>query len=78
MILARVAHGLMVLFRYQTKNLLVPIVIPGPQEPNAEELQEYLDLIVDDLLNLYYDGIDVKSANGKQTGCSNRGIVLMR
>jgi hypothetical protein len=30
---------------------------PGPTEPTAEELQNYLKLIVDDLLKLYEEGV---------------------
>lgn len=32
-------------------------MLPGPKEPNAQELQEYLCLIVDDLIKLFEDGI---------------------
>lgn len=34
---------------------------PGPNEPTAEELQNYLKLIVDDLENLYVNGLIVKT-----------------
>lgn len=32
---------------------------PGPKEPTAEELQRQLELIVDDLLRLFYEGIKI-------------------
>ena len=41
---------------------------PGPREPTAEELQEILRIIVDDLLKLYQDGILISTPqfpNGK-------------
>jgi hypothetical protein len=34
---------------------------PGPTEPTAEQLQHQLKLIIDDLLNLYENGILVKT-----------------
>ena len=30
---------------------------PGPSEPTGEQLQNYLKIIVDDLLKLYDDGV---------------------
>lgn len=30
---------------------------PGPNEPTAEQLQHYLKIIVDDLMNLYNNGV---------------------
>lgn len=35
---------------------------PGPTEPTAEQLQHYLKLIVDDLLDLYDPGIRITTA----------------
>lgn len=43
--------------RYRTSNLIISAMTPGPVEPNAEQLQNYLKVIVDDLLMLYQDGI---------------------
>lgn len=45
--------------RYRPKNLLVPALTPGPKEPTAEQLQQYNRLIVDDLIQLYEDGINL-------------------
>jgi hypothetical protein len=42
---------------YSTKNLLIPIILPGPHEQTAEQLQHYLKIIVDDLIKLFEDGI---------------------
>ncbi|KIO17808.1 hypothetical protein M407DRAFT_32505 [Tulasnella calospora MUT 4182] len=44
--------------RYQTKNLLIPCIMPGPTEPNTRQLQEYIILMVDELLQLYDRGMD--------------------
>lgn len=33
---------------------------PGPREPTAEQLQNYLEIVVKDLKNLYDTGIQVK------------------
>ncbi|TFK48392.1 hypothetical protein OE88DRAFT_1704182, partial [Heliocybe sulcata] len=46
-----------------TRNLMVPVVMPGPSEPSADEMQHYLKFVVDDLIKLYDDGIHIKTAN---------------
>jgi hypothetical protein len=41
---------------------------PGPSEPNGEQLQNYMKVIVDDLLMLYEEGIVISTpqfSNGK-------------
>lgn len=48
--------------RYRVKNLLVPIIIPGPDEPDMEKISHIIDIIVDQLIELYYDGHRVKTA----------------
>ncbi|TFK48342.1 hypothetical protein OE88DRAFT_1635123 [Heliocybe sulcata] len=50
------------IFLYQTRNLLVPVALPGPTEPTAEQLQSYLKFLVDDLELLYGDGIYIPTA----------------
>ncbi|KAI0309474.1 hypothetical protein OF83DRAFT_1158491, partial [Amylostereum chailletii] len=47
--------------RYDPKNLLVNMMTPGPSEPTAEQLQEYLVLIIDELIRLYDHGIVVRT-----------------
>ncbi|KAF8578426.1 hypothetical protein K439DRAFT_1621346 [Ramaria rubella] len=47
--------------KYQTENLLLATMTPGPHEPTAEELQNHLKFIVDDLLLLYDEGIIVQT-----------------
>ncbi|EIW75569.1 hypothetical protein CONPUDRAFT_159022 [Coniophora puteana RWD-64-598 SS2] len=42
---------------YRAENLLVSFMTPGPQEPTAEELQHYLKLVVDDLEQLFNNGV---------------------
>jgi hypothetical protein len=56
--------------RYSTKNLLIPIILPGPYEQNAEQLQHYIRIIVDDLLQLFNEGIQVctpRHPNGRSS-----------
>lgn len=51
---------------------------PGPNEPTAEELQHYIKLIVDDLINLYVNGIIVytpSSPQGRRLRAALVGIV---
>jgi hypothetical protein len=44
-------------------------MLPGPQEPTGQQLQHYLKIVVDDLLDLYDRGIIVETPEhptGKQ------------
>ncbi|KAI0351887.1 hypothetical protein OH77DRAFT_1592537 [Trametes cingulata] len=45
------------LLRYRLENMLPTAMTPGPTEPDAEELQYYQELVVDDLLVLYHEGV---------------------
>jgi hypothetical protein len=54
--------------RYRTSNLIISAMTPGPVEPNSEQLQNYLKVIVDDLVMLYQHGILISTPqfpNGK-------------
>lgn len=58
------------IFRYRADNLVLNGMLPGPQEPTALQLQNYLKIVVDDLVELYERGIIVKTPehpNGKLT-----------
>ncbi|KAH9928238.1 hypothetical protein B0H21DRAFT_712161 [Amylocystis lapponica] len=46
---------------YQSRNLILCGLTPGPKELNADELQHFMKAYVDDLLRLYNDGILVKT-----------------
>lgn len=50
--------------RYDIGNMLLPLITPGPSEPDGQELQEYLKVLVDDLLNLYEDGMESPACPG--------------
>jgi hypothetical protein len=52
---------LTVYLRYTAKNLLIPIILPGPHEQTADQLQNYIKIIVDDLLKLFYKGIYIRT-----------------
>ncbi|KAF7368195.1 hypothetical protein MVEN_00139100 [Mycena venus] len=43
--------------RYRADNLILSGMPPGPTEPNADQLQHPLKLIVDDLIELYENGV---------------------
>ncbi|KIJ08421.1 hypothetical protein PAXINDRAFT_18445 [Paxillus involutus ATCC 200175] len=43
--------------RYRAENLLIPFMTPGPTEPTGPQLQNYLKVVVDDLLELYTHGV---------------------
>jgi len=47
--------------RYRPKNLLVSMMTLGPTEPTAEQLQHYIALLVDDLIELYENGVVMKT-----------------
>ena len=54
--------------RYRAKNIMVAAMIPGPTEPTADQLQNILDIVTDDLLMLCTEGkrYKVSSENGEQ------------
>jgi hypothetical protein len=43
--------------RYRAENLLICFMTPGPKEPTESQLQNYMRLIVDNLLQLYDEGV---------------------
>ncbi|KAF8584211.1 hypothetical protein K439DRAFT_1616910 [Ramaria rubella] len=77
--------------KYCTENLLLAMMMPGPHEPTAEDLQNHLKFIVDDLLLLYDEGVIVKTpmfplaclaficdhpAAVKMSGCADTGHLV--
>ncbi|KAH9947413.1 hypothetical protein B0H21DRAFT_661023, partial [Amylocystis lapponica] len=55
---------------YQSRNLILCCLTPGPKELTADELQHFMKAYVDDLLQLYNEGILVKTPlhpNGEST-----------
>ena len=53
-------------FRCQAKNLIVPTMMPGPKEPDADQIQEYLQIIVHNLLMLFEKGIRVPTLSSPE------------
>lgn len=47
--------------RYTVRNLLIPLMTAGPKEPTGIQLQQYLKLLVDDLLLLWEKGVRCKT-----------------
>jgi hypothetical protein len=43
------------------ENLLIPLMMPGPNEPTADELQYEVELIVNQLVDLYKHGVVIKT-----------------
>ncbi|KII85388.1 hypothetical protein PLICRDRAFT_31629 [Plicaturopsis crispa FD-325 SS-3] len=41
----------------RTANLMLAGIIPGPKEPNPDEVQEFLKVLVNELLRLWKDGV---------------------
>ncbi|TBU21201.1 hypothetical protein BD311DRAFT_679081, partial [Dichomitus squalens] len=52
--------------RYRVENLILSAMTDGPKEPDAEELQHWLELVVDDLLILFYLGIFAPTESRKE------------
>ena len=48
--------------RYRTANLLLLGIIPGPKEPNPDEVQEFMKIIVTELLRLWREGVRISTA----------------
>jgi len=45
--------------RYRTSNLILAGILPGPKEPNPDEVQRFLHILVNKLIHLWKDGIIV-------------------
>lgn len=48
-------------YRYRAENLILHGMPPGPTEPNADQLQHHLKVVVDELILLYDKGIVIKT-----------------
>ncbi|KIJ57838.1 hypothetical protein HYDPIDRAFT_171515, partial [Hydnomerulius pinastri MD-312] len=69
------SHSSGVLSLYRAENLLVSFMTPGPTEPTGAQLQNYLKLIVDDLLKLYDEGV-IYHTQGHPEGRRVRVVLL--
>lgn len=49
--------------RYKFQNLFLAAVVPGPGEPSLHQINHVLVPLVDDLLELYIDGVTIRTAN---------------
>ncbi|KAK7035079.1 hypothetical protein R3P38DRAFT_2518789 [Favolaschia claudopus] len=54
--------------KYRAENTILCGMTPGPREPTAEQLQNYLKTIVDDLIELYEHGILIESPDHPNGG----------
>ena len=64
--------------RYRTANLLLVGIIPGPREPNPDEVQKFLCVLVNELLRLWYHGFMVKTRkypNGRRARLVLVGVI---
>ncbi|CDO75664.1 hypothetical protein BN946_scf184941.g17 [Trametes cinnabarina] len=62
--------------RYRAENLILTALTAGPKEPDAEELQHWMSLIVDDLQMLYYLGIVAPTPSAPQEGRRAHAAVI--
>ncbi|KAJ7050737.1 hypothetical protein C8F01DRAFT_1000106 [Mycena amicta] len=51
----------LIMTRFRAENLLPAFMTPGPREPTGIQLQNYLRLSVDDLIDLHENGIIIKT-----------------
>jgi len=51
------SHLLNICSSYRTANLLLSGIIPGPREQDYDQVQRYLRILVNDLLQLWKEGI---------------------
>ncbi|KAJ7576456.1 hypothetical protein C8J56DRAFT_1117364 [Mycena floridula] len=63
--------------RYRTGNILICGFTPGPNEPNAEQLQEYLERFVDDLLMLYNAGKSYITPNSPEGRLARLAVLAV-
>ncbi|EPQ59021.1 hypothetical protein GLOTRDRAFT_35006, partial [Gloeophyllum trabeum ATCC 11539] len=64
--------------RYRTSNLLLAGIIPGPKEPDPDECQKFVRLLVNELLRLWKIGIKIKTRrypDGRLTRVALVGII---
>lgn len=48
-------------YRYNPENLLVVAITPGPKESTCDELQHLIEIVVDDKIHLFNNGITVQT-----------------
>ncbi|GBE84457.1 hypothetical protein SCP_0604360 [Sparassis crispa] len=63
--------------KYRPQNILVCAMTPGPTEPTAEQVQNYLKLVVDDLLNLYENSVIMKTPSHPDGICVRVALVAV-
>lgn len=47
--------------RYRTANLLLAGILPGPKEANYDQVQRYLQVLVNELIRLWCDGVVLRT-----------------
>lgn len=60
--------------RFKPENMLVVGILPGPGEPNAYQLSNYIKPLVDELLELWNPGITVPGEDGNDIKI--RGLLM--
>lgn len=51
---------------YRTANLLLTAIMPGPKEPDPDQVQGYLKVLIDELLRLWQEGVVIKTPSCPQ------------
>ncbi|KLO04216.1 hypothetical protein SCHPADRAFT_947876 [Schizopora paradoxa] len=63
------------LYRYKMENVYLATVIPGPKEPDVDEIGDYFDIIVDFFLQSYLHGSFFSSTYMHPNGILERSII---
>nr|VWO94125.1 Immunoglobulin G-binding protein A (IgG-binding protein A) (Staphylococcal protein A) (SpA) [Ganoderma boninense] len=62
--------------RYRPENIYLAGIIPGPHEPSLHQLNHLLRPLVDELLDLWHQGIHIKTTFLNSCGCIVRAVVI--
>lgn len=62
--------------RYRPENIYLAGIIPGPHEPSLHQLNYLLRPLVDELLDLWHRGIQIKTTFLNSCGCFVRAVVI--
>lgn len=62
--------------RYRTENIYLAGIIPGPHEPSLDQLNHFLAPLIDNLLELWHEGLYLSKTASRTTGRLIRAAVI--
>ena len=63
--------------RHKTKNLYYAGVIPGPRKPSNEQINHFIQLIVDEFVPLYEHGVNYSKTSKYPDGRACKCIIAI-